>query len=87
MILISYPNPVWVWMVAGAEMRSADCVAMGRWSCDRLDVPTVNDLLEDRFETGEILWRTAQRDGVDKPVVALDQCDGLDGFGVAGFVV
>ena len=44
-------------------------------------------LLENRFETGEILRSTAQRDGVDKAIVALDERDGFDGSGLIGLVV
>ena len=61
----------------------------GRWVAvaGRLDAPAVSGLLENRFEASEILRRTAQRDRVDKTVIALDQRDGFDGIGVIGFVV
>jgi len=47
----------------------------------------VNCLLEDRFEAGEVLRRTAQRNWIDKPISTLDQRHGLDAFSVLGFLV
>ena len=71
MILISFPNPVWAW-------RRPRC---GRRRRGRLDAPTAGGLLEHRLETGEVLGRAAQRNGIDEPIVSLDERDVLDGAG------